>query len=1046
MSGHPASRLSASHRGSARRSGVRLHEGARAFRSMGSHSNAGRGSSDRNLATQEKLAFDLGWIGRNTGHAERRQVVVLAVGFDPFEVSDPEELVETLARRRSFVQQIVSLYGGTVGRIDPNLQIVAWGWPMAGEADTRFAVAAALEIAADPGHAPRCGIDAGIAITAETGSDRFDLGFVGEMVGSAVANQAAAPPGKVCVGAAVDRLIRDAFVLVECKERQGEAPLWLVAGRRAQHRGRLPGLGRQRVTIGRDREKQEIKALLAETKRGAGQLLRIEGEAGVGKTALVDWIEQEAVDSLATFIVLQCLPEVQHKPLRPIDRIVGQIARLPSPWGREPAAGEALSNAFPCNGDVAGLALLQACREELASVEPAVMALGRRLAEFISYKSRARALVLVVEDMHWADEATVRVIESLEVLAGRGVAVLLVVTSRPDPESGGSAARGSRWRRQRLGRLAHDEILHLLDTGELSAKLDAETRERIAQRSDGIPFYALELAGLCAQNADREGDHRLLARPNKLNAALTGRLDALETLKPLAQAAAVLGRLFDGRILAAVLGMDERVIDERLVMLVDMGLLIRRRAKGGSYRFHDALLWSQAYGSVLKGRRRDLHRRIAGIMQGPAGERFEVKPELVAHHWKKAGVHAKAFEWWFRAAMEAAERGAAAKAVAFINHALTARQLAPEVCSAHDEATLMSVLGSQLRVLRGSSSREAVAAYERAMEVVSSMAARPVDIDLEIAWGVATIHLVRGDIQAAAESSSRLLAEASERHRDDICLLALRVHGTARLLGGSVSEAIGLFEDATARYARGLHGEFQRRLVSDPGAITFAHLATAYAVAGNAQAARDRRDQALHLAVGTKHAHTTANVLGVLTISAVHMGEAGIAGALARGCREIASREGFKYWVTRSDIILAWAGAAGDEAGCVEAMRQALLAYSSTGSSRAAVFSACLAAEVALKAGRPDDALAFLAPVRNAGEQRGEWLYMPEVRRLEACALLQRDAARIEMARQMLAEAEAISRWHGSVVLLARIEATRGHIERAAKRRHRSARAAPELT
>ena len=733
--------------------------------------------------------------------------------------------------------------------------------------------------------------------------------------------------------------------------------------------------------------------------------------------------------------MVQCLPEAQHKSLKAISRVVGQVARLPSPLDTGAAPGEVMIDVLPGLGDVEGLKLLQACRDELASVEPSVDAVCRRLDDLLAYKSLARGLIVVIEDLHWADEATVRVIENLKVMAGREIALLLVVTSRPDSEFKRSAEFSQSWQRQNLGRFAQTEIQKLLETCEFAPKLDTETRERIAERSDGIPFSALELAELCAQNSDRDGDHRLLARPNRLNSALTRRLDALEMLKPLAQAAAVLGRLFDSRILAVVLGMDQRVIDERFGMLVDMGLLARRRGNSWFYRFHDALLWSQAYGSVLKGRRRDLHRRIACVIEGAVGEKFDVVPELVAHHWKKAGVHASAFEWWFRASMEAAEHGAPAEAVAFINQALAAKQLAPGVCSAHDEATLMSVLGGQLRVLRGSASREAVAAYERAMEVVSSMAARPVDIDLEISWGVATIHLVRGDILAAAVGSGRLLSEATERGRHDISLLALRVHGTARLLGGSVGEAIGLFEDATSRYDRHMQGEFQRRLVSDPGAVTFAHLATAYALANNIEAARARRKKAICLASETKHAHTAANVLGVLTISAVHMGEAGVAAALARGCREVSVQHGFKYWIARSDIILAWHDAAHRPADGVDEMRKALEAYAATGSSRATVFSACLAAEVAIKAGRPEEALAFLAPTEDAGQRCGEWLYMPEVQRLKAWAMFEAVAGSIGIVGQMLDEAEAMSRQHGSVVLGARIVATRERLQRLSKRR-----------
>jgi len=965
-------------------------------------------------------------------------MAVLAVGFDPVEVTDPEELVEALSRRRRFVLDIVARCGGGVGRIDPNLQIVAWGWPVAGEADTRLAVSAALEIAADTSHRARCGVDAGIAITADADNGIFDLGFVGEMVGAAVSFQAIASAGEVLVSSAVGRLVTDAFWLVQREGWAEEARLWQVERRGEVRRGRIKGLGGQRSWIGRDRESAEIGKLLHAAKAGRAQLLGIEGEAGVGKSALMEWLEQEAAKCFAEFVLLPCLPEQQHRPLEPVRRMIAKLARMPSPSGRETASGEFVIDAFPYDGDIEGDALVVACGEALRSKKFVAEAMAQTLAELIAYKSKARTLVVVIEDLHWADADTMRVIEGLDALGGSEIAALLIVTSRPDR---GGAVKSCRWRRLQLARLSLAEIRHLLDTCEFAATLDAETRERIAERSDGVPFIALELAELCAQHADKDGDHRLLARPNRLNSALTSRLDALATLKPLAQAAAVLGRLFDSRVLAAVLGMEERVIDERLAMLVDMGLLMPRRGKGYLYRFHDALLWSQAYGSVLKGRRRDLHRRIASVIEGPAAERFEVRPEIVAHHWKKSGDPAKAFEWWFRASLEAAERGAAAKAVAFINHALSAKELAPHACSAHDEATLLSVLGGQLRVLRGSASREAVAAYERAMEVVSSMPARPDDIDLEIAWGISTIHLVRGDIQSAAESSGRLLNDAGERNRHDISLLALRVHGTARLLAGSVREAICLFEDATSRYDRSMHGEFQRRFVSDPGAVTFAHLATAYAVAGNKEAARRCRKQALFLAAETRHPHTSANVLGVLTISAFHMGEAGAAAALARGCREVSTREGFTYWCVRSNIILAWEASLQNSAGGVDSMRAALDAYVATGSSRAAVFSACLAATVALDAGQPKDAIDFLAPVRDAGERHGEWLYMPDVRRLEAWAMVEIDAGRAVDARHMLDAAEVMSREHGSAALQARIEATRALVEKLARRGPKATRA-----
>ena len=260
----------------------------------------------------ESDAFDLRWIGLSTGHAERLQVVVLAVGFAPVEVTDPEELVETLSGRRRFVQQIVSRYGGSVGRIDPNLQIVAWGWPVAGEADTRFAVAAALEIAADPALRPRCGVDAGIAITEEAENGFFDLGFVGEMVGAAVEFLATASAGEVRVSDAIGRLVCDAFSLAPCGGGQSRSPLWLVERRETRHRGRRSSFGRHRETIGREGEKEQIKTLMAAAKWGCAQLFHFEGEAGVGKTALMQrYVENtfsQTIQTIGVSFVFYHLP------------------------------------------------------------------------------------------------------------------------------------------------------------------------------------------------------------------------------------------------------------------------------------------------------------------------------------------------------------------------------------------------------------------------------------------------------------------------------------------------------------------------------------------------------------------------------------------------------------------------------------------------------------------------------------------------------------------------------------------------------------------
>ena len=181
-----------------------------------------------------------------------------------------------------------------------------------------------------------------------------------------------------------------------------------------------------------------------------------------------------------------------------------------------------------------------------------------------------------------------------------------------------------------MARLAAAQIERIVLAGEDGARLSPTVRQRIVELADGIPYYACELGRLCTEMGELDLHPRMLARPNRLNSALTNRLDALSTLKPLVQAAAVLGRLFDSRVLAAALEMDVRVIEERLELLVRMRILGRRRRRlAYQYRFEHALLWAQAYSSVIGSRRRLLHLKIAAVLTGELGASIGSAPELI---------------------------------------------------------------------------------------------------------------------------------------------------------------------------------------------------------------------------------------------------------------------------------------------------------------------------------------------------------------------------------------------------------------------------------
>ncbi len=985
--------------------------------------------------------FDLQWIGRSTGRGERRQVVVLAVGFERMAAADPEEIVEILARRREVVARIVARYGGSVGRVDPELQIIAWGWPVAGEADTRLAVATALEIAREHAHPARCGVDVGIAITAETQDGFTGLGFVGDMVAAAVAQQSAAGAGEVLVSDAVCRLVTGAFDMMRCDGTSAPAALWRAARIDATARRRTPKLAAPRELLGRDRE----RGVLVEAWRGAvagePKLLVIEGEAGIGKSAMICWLERLASGTGGFVVLVKCSPEYRHLPLQPVHGLVDLLARLHAPVrGARLGAGPLLDPA-PFEGDIEGQRLTERCRAVLGRQGLDRQELAQAILALVEYKAAARPIVIAIENLQWADAASLDVISQIGAHADRGLRLLVAGTLRSGTGIDPQASLTGPWRRLPLERLERHEIERIIATSGNADRLGPDVVAWIVELAAGNPFHATELTRMSVETAGKEPHGRMLARPNRLNSELAGRLDALASLKPLVQAAAVLGRLFDSRALAAALEMDVRVLDERLAMLVGMGILARRRRRDAyHYRFQDALLWSQAYGSVLRARRRALHLKIAALLSGPFGAGLEVTAERVAHHWKKGGDAARSFPWWLDAAIAAAEQGSAVGAVACVNEALAAKQLAPEACSPLQEATLMSMLGAQLRALRGSGSSETVAAYERALGIISSMPSRPADIDLEIAWGLATIHLVRGDVQSAAEASSKLMSDAAERGREDIELLAQRVHGTARLLSGSVLEAVATFADIVARYDHGRHGEIHHKFVSDPGAVALAHLASARSAAGDRDGALSAQHDALELAGDIGHSHTMVNVMGVLSLAAMHRGDHGEAMTLARACERISHAHGHAYWHARARLMLAWHAGQRDPARGVELIAAEADRYRSMGAGRATAFQACLAAETAIRAGLPQRALELLAPVKRRGEQRGEWLYIPDVKRLEAHAAALLSPDRRQGALALLDEAAAMSSEHGSTAFAARIAATRAVVDELGERRGRASR------
>ena len=581
---------------------------------------------------------------------ERRRVTVIALSFADGDAlagaMDDEELDELVRRARRRMAEIVERLGGDIGPASGDQMLAGFGIRGVREDDAARAVRAALELrdaipevagATPCGAVPvRVAVETGMAVV--TGDVRID--GMGCSVGAAAARLGAqAPAGAVLLGPVAARAVRDVMVLEPADGGAMAVRGELAAG--AAREARSPFVGRE----------AEL-ALLTERHRraasGRGQVVLVTGEPGIGKSRLVD----ELVARLPTpeaggTRTFRCSPD----PKAPAHPVAAVLRQDPERWR---AAGRASGL---CAVDAALLETWLAAADDAAAdtaVEPGDQhaRLLCAIADVLLAPTGSAPSVLVFEDVHWADSATLGLIERLvRQLATEPVLVLLTMRADAVP-AWTSLSYATVVALDRLGASELDLLVRgLLDDSPPPAGLVAA----IDERSDGVPLFAEELvlalrdagtlrrAGGGWQLADLRGP---LAVPDTLRDLLLARLGQLGAARVVAQVGAVLGRRFDRDLLDAVAGLDEEVVDEALARLVDAEVLHERgRGASARYVFKHALARDAAYASLQRSARQALHRRAARALEERRPDVVAAEPEVLAGHLDAAGERALAATW-----------------------------------------------------------------------------------------------------------------------------------------------------------------------------------------------------------------------------------------------------------------------------------------------------------------------------------------------------------------------------------------------------------------
>jgi class 3 adenylate cyclase/tetratricopeptide (TPR) repeat protein len=606
-------------------------------------------------------------IGSSLARETRKTVTVLftdvtgstALG----EQLDPESLRDVMGRYFASMREVIERHGGTVEKYIGDAVMAVFGVPVVHDEDALRAVRAAAEMRtalerlnADllgrrgVALAARTGINTGSVVVA-TGGPTEAL-VVGDAVNVAARLQTAAAPGEIVIGSATHQLVQDAVEVgpAEPLELKGKTEpvvayrLHRVAPGAEGHSRRLDA-----PMVGRERELDALQqAFERAASAGSCQLFTILGTAGVGKSRLVAEFLGSARDQ-ARVVRGRCLPYGEGITYWAVAEIVRQAAGIND---GDAAAMEreridtfvaGLPEAAALARGLAGLIGLEAS----AAQEELVWAF-RRALEHLAHE---RPLVVLVDDIHWAEPTLLDLMESVADLA-RDAPILFICPARPEflddrPTWGGGKINATTIL---LEPLAEGSARELIDALVPGGALPAAVRNRIADAAEGNPLYVEEFlrsliddGALVASDDGWTASRNLdsIAVPPTIQALLSARLDRLAPEeRALAERASVVGRVFDQPAVVALSPAERRPdVPRNLLGLVRKELIRPDRsglAQTDAFRFRHMLIRDAAYERLPKSERAELHESFAGWLEASAGDRRTEVEEMVGYHLEQA--------------------------------------------------------------------------------------------------------------------------------------------------------------------------------------------------------------------------------------------------------------------------------------------------------------------------------------------------------------------------------------------------------------------------
>jgi class 3 adenylate cyclase/predicted ATPase len=966
--------------------------------------------------------------------AERRQLTVMFCDLvDSTKLSsqlDPEEYRDVVRAYHTACTAVIRRYDGHIAQLLGDGLLVYFSYPQAHEDDAQRAVRAGLGILDALGDlnqglhqdkgiqlALRIGIHTGLVVVGDMGSTgRHEQLALGETPNVAARMQGLAAPNSLVVSSATYRLIQGYF---ECQDLGAQTlrgvaePLhvYRVLQESSVH-SRLDIASTRGLTplVGRESEVTLLLERWEQVKAGHGHVVLLTGDAGIGKSRLVQTLKDYVVNEPHIRWECRSLEYSQNTALFPLTDLFQRILRFEAHETADTKL-EKLTHALsqyrlPLEESVQLLAPLFSLPLPGNRYPPLNLSPQRQrqktletLVAILQELAEHQPVLFILEDLHWTDPTT---LELLNLLIDQTptASMLVLLTCRPHFQP--AWHHRSYLTEITVNRLAQPQIVRMVERIADGKILPPEVMQQIVEKTDGVPLFVEELTKAILESGhlkETDGHYELIgslstfAIPATLQDSLMARLDRLVTAKAVAQYAAVIGRQFAYDSLSTVSQLDEATLQRELGRLVEVEIVYQRGVPPqATYVFKHALIQDAAYESLLKSTRQQYHQRIAQVLETQFPETTEGQPELLAHHYTEAGLTEQAVHYWQQAGQSAIQRSAHVEAIAHLRQGLELLKTLPETSErTQREVDMHIALGTSLIATKGPAASEVEHTYLHAQHLCEHLEA-PHQL-FSVLRGLWNYYLVRAELRTAHALGEQLLSLAQQAQHPVMLVAAHSALGRTLLFLGETALAHTHFEQGIALYdsqqyrAAVFHGG------GDAGVICHSLSSWTLWFLGYPDQGLARSHEAVTLAQQIAHPFSLGFALFFAAMLHLFRREVPLTRERAAALISLAQEQGFQYWVAGGSI---YHGSAlvhqGQSQEGIAQIEQGLTAWRATDAELGRSTILTFLAEAYGTMAQPEVGLTVLAEALVHVEHTGERYFEAEIHRLKGALLLQQSS------------------------------------------------------